>query len=219
MKKNLLLLLLGTVLLSGCSSTITQESTTSATNPLPNIKYVYHASHPLVDSARKQIGVVTSYDTSYYTGGYPPDDRGACTDVIERALRDNNYNLKAKIDADMKKYPARYPHESDPNINYRRVRNVKIFLDHYAEPVPTCTDKDCFDKGYWQPGDIVTFDQIPGSLWHIAIVSNKMVEIDNQPPVPLLIHNYGFGVVEDDKLTSWPAPISGHYRLKIDEHF
>lgn len=166
-------------------------------------------AHPLVFEAREQIGVVIKYDTAYYSGGYPPADRGACTDVIEGALRASGYDLKGKIDADMQSHPERYSHDSDPNINYRRVRNVKVFLDYYAESFTLKTDAE--NIGEWQPGDIVTYDQIPGSLWHIAIISDKK----NSDDVPLLIHNYSRGVVEDDKLLTWPAPISGHYRLRI----
>lgn len=164
-------------------------------------------THPLVSSARKQIGIVTKYDTNYYKGGYPPSDSGACTDVIEAALRDNGYDLKEKIDYDMATNPQRYPHESDPNINYRRVRNVKVFLDYYAKSLTIKTDSENIDS--WQPGDIVTYDQIPGSLWHIAIISDEK----NSEGVPFLIHNYSRGVVENDLLLNWPAPISGHYRL------
>lgn len=173
-------------------------------------------SHPLVESARKQIGVVTQYDIGYYSGGYPPEGRGACTDVIAQALKDNGYDLKAKIDADMAKYPERYPSEWDPNINFRRVRNVRIFLDHYAQKLPTCITPECFDQSDWRAGDIVTFDQIPGSLWHIAIVSNKFRTSSAQDisQWPLLIHNHGTGVVENDMLLSWPAPITGHYRMR-----
>jgi uncharacterized protein len=164
-------------------------------------------THPIVAAARDQIGVVTKYDTGYYSGGYPPADSGACTDVIENALRVNGYDLKGAIDLDMQSYPERYSHESDPNINYRRVRNVKVFLDYYAENLTIETDDQSI--GEWLPGDIVTYDQIPGSLWHIAIISDEK----NSDGVPFLIHNYSKGVVEDDKLLMWPAPITGHYRL------
>jgi len=119
----------------------------------------------------------------------------------------NGYDLKGKIDADMQAYPERYSHESDPNINYRRVRNVKVYLDYYAENLTTQTGSEYLSE--WLPGDIVTYDQIPGSLWHIAIISDKK----NSDGVPYLIHNYSKGVVEDDKLLTWPAPITGHYRL------
>ena len=160
-------------------------------------------THPLVESARNQIGIVTKYDNQYYNGGYPPEGRGACTDVIERALMDRDYDLKNKIDEDMLNFPEEYPYKSDPNINYRRVVNLKIFFDRYFEKIDL--DQD------WQPGDIVTYDQISGGLWHIAILSDKK----NKDGIPLLIHNYGRGVVEDDFLFKWPAAITGHYRVKI----
>lgn len=181
---------------------------------LKKVVYTYSTTHPLVESAKKQIGVVTKYDTGYYKGGYPPQGSGACTDAVEFALRNSGYDIKAKIDKDMLDHPDWYPHKSDPNINFRRVRNVKVFLEHYATPLSTCVDASCFSNGTWQAGDIVTFDQIPGSLWHIAIVSNKMIKGENGVEVPLLVHNYGRGVIEDDMLLNWPAPISGHYRLK-----
>lgn len=159
--------------------------------------------HPLVESARNQIGIVTKYDNQYYNGGYPPEGRGACTDVIERALMDQGYDLKNKIDKDMLNFPEEYPYKSDPNINYRRVVNLKIFFDRYFEKIDLEQD--------WQPGDIVTYDQIPGGLWHIAILSDKK----NKDGIPLLIHNYGRGVIEDDFLFKWPAAITGHYRLRV----
>lgn len=176
---------------------------------------VFLNDHFLSESARKQIGIVTKYDSDYYQGGYPPKDRGACTDVIERALRENGYDLKAKIDKDMMENPGRYSESSDPNIHFRRVKNVKIFFDYHAEKLPICVRDECFKKRDWKPGDIVTFDQIPGSLWHIAIVSNKMKKRgdDDLVLVPFLIHNYGSGVVEDDMLLSWPSEITGHYRI------
>lgn len=212
MKKAVVCALLSITALSGCTH-ISKPVVTSSKNKTKEAEYVYRPSHFLVESAKKQIGIVTQYDTGYYKGGYPPEGKGACTDAVEFALRDNGYALKAKLDQDMIDHPERYPHESDPNINFRRVRNVKVYLDNYAMKLPTCTDSECLSSGNWQPGDIVTFDQIPGSLWHIAIVSNKAIKTENGVEVPLLVHNYGFGVVEDNMLLSWPAPITGHYRL------
>lgn len=167
--------------------------------------------NPIVISARKQIGVVTKYDTRYYTGGYPPEDSGACIDVIARALLDNGYNLKNKIDKDFKDYPDRYEGESDPNINYRRVKNVKIFFDNHVEKLTKEINKETLENKEWQAGDIVTYDQILGGLWHIAIISNRK----NINGIPLLIHNHGFGTTENDLLLNWPTKISGHYRIKI----
>lgn len=177
-------------------------------------KIVYHDAHPLVKSAKKQIGVVTKYDTSYYQGGYPPEDRGACTDVIERALRDNDYMLKEMLDKDMLKNPDKYFNDYDSNINFRRVKNLKVFLDRNADTLSICTSMECFSQDLWQAGDIVTYEQIPGGLWHVAIVSNK-VRLKGTAAIPYLIHNHGYGVLENELLLSWPAPISGHYRVLL----
>ncbi len=166
-------------------------------------------THALITSAKKQIWGVIKYDTSYYKWWYPPKDRGACTDVIEQALRDNWYFLKDEIDKDMLKYPKNYSNSYDKNINFRRVKNVKIFLDNYAEKFSTCIDENCFKSWIWQPWNIVTFDQIPWSLWHIAIISNKT----NLSEIPLLIHNYWVWVIENDMLLNWPTNISWHYRI------
>lgn len=164
-------------------------------------------SHKLVSAARTQIGVVLHYDTSYYEGGYPPPDRGTCTDLVERALRKVGYNLKEGVDADMAANPRLYPNKPDPNINFRRVANLKVFFDRHLTKVTRSTNKRSLSE--WQPGDIVTYDKIPGSLWHIAIISDKK----NKRGEPLLIHNYGSGVVEDDMFLKWPAKITGHYRI------
>ena len=34
------------------------------------------------------------YRSVYYSGGYPPDDEGVCTDVIWRALKNAGYLLQ-----------------------------------------------------------------------------------------------------------------------------
>lgn len=176
----------------------------------------YSTPHYLSESAKNQIGIVTKYDTKYYSGGYPPKDRGACTDVIDQALRENWYNLKEKIDVDMKWNPHRYQSGFDSNINFRRVRNVKTFLDYHAEKVSTCISQECFEKQLWKAGDIVTFDQIPGSLWHIAIISDKtQFSKELNTYIPFIVHNYGNWVVEDNMLLKWPTKITGHYRLHV----
>lgn len=47
---------------------------------------------PIVAAARDQIGKTTIYDGAYvgldYPGGDVPLERGVCTDVVIRALRD-----------------------------------------------------------------------------------------------------------------------------------
>ena len=61
-----------------------------------------------VTSARKQISVTTLYDPEYVVLTYPngdvPQDRGVCTDVIIRALRDAyKMDLQKLVHEDMQK--------------------------------------------------------------------------------------------------------------------
>jgi len=172
----------------------------------------------ILGSARAQIGVVTEYDTSYYQEGYPPENKGACSDVLWRALEDSGYDFKAMLDEDIQKNKSDYPQEPvlDSNINFRRVQNIRIFLDKNVESLTTEVIPNDFENlKEWQAGDIVTFDQIPGGLWHVAIVSDKR----RRDGVPYLVHNHGYGVQENDYLIDWPAEISGHFRWNPLESF
>lgn len=164
-------------------------------------------------NSRAQIGLVNYYDSKYYSGGYPPKERGSCTDVIWQALKPLGYDFKKTIDRDVIKNPNIYGNKPDPNIDFRRVRVLRKFLERKAEslsieikPNATTTQKT------WLPGDIVTYAQIPGGSWHIAVISDKK----RTDGIPLIIHNYARGVVENDLLLDWPAKITGHYRLKTE---
>ena len=42
------------------------------------------------------------YKDGYYSGGYPPEDEGVCSDVIWRSLKNAGYSLKDMIDKDIK---------------------------------------------------------------------------------------------------------------------
>lgn len=204
MKKLFLSLSLLVLVIGGCSALIVVVE-----KVVFHQLYIETPSHPLVDAARKQIGVVRHYDSAYYANAEPPADSGACSDVIWRALRDVGYDLKSKLDRDMKAHPERYNQKPDQNVNVRRVVNIKTYFDSYAESLPMCTEEACMKDNTWKAGDIVTFDQIPGGLWHIAIISNKRLSNG----VPLLIHNHGWGTQEDTMFLRWPSPMSGHYRL------
>ena len=63
-------------------------------------------STPIVAAARSQIGQTTIYDGAYvglaYPGGDVPIQRGVCTDVVIRALRDaHNMDLQQLVHEDM----------------------------------------------------------------------------------------------------------------------
>lgn len=164
----------------------------------------------IVQSARAQIGVVTSYDTSYYAGGYPPESTGACADVPWRALQGAGYDFKQMIDDDMRARPDAYVTEYDANINFRRTQNIRVYLERHATSLTTdVVPNNKENLLQWQGGDIVTFAQIPGGLWHVAVVSEQR----QANGVPYLIHNHGYGTIEDTYLTHWPSAITGHFRF------
>ncbi|MBP1744708.1 MAG: hypothetical protein H6Q58_1686 [Firmicutes bacterium] len=143
------------------------------------------------------------YRSAYYQGGYPPEVEGVCTDVVWRAFRNAGYNLKDMVDADIAENTASYPRVNgspDPNIDFRRVPNLKVFFERNAVSLTLDTSK----IEEWQPGDIVTYGES-----HIAIVSDRR----NKDGKPYIIHNLGQYNREEDALTS--KVISGHFRFQV----
>ena len=146
------------------------------------------------------------YDSSYVAGGYPSDDVGVCADTIWRAFKNAGYMLKDMIDLDTLNNPDDYfsnGEKRDTNIDFRRVRNLKVFFDKYAESL-TLDPKKIEE---WQPGDIVIFGK---NYTHIGIISDKR----NKDGIPYLIHNAGQLKREEDTLIKWAnkKTITGHYR-------
>ena len=169
--------------------------------------------HPdkLVLSARAQIGVTTSYDSSYhklsYPGGDVPMNTGVCADVIVRALRRLGVDLQKEVHEDMLQNFAVYPRKwkltkPDQNIDHRRVPNLMTYFQRkgYAQPIDQQPE-------HYLPGDIVAWD-LGGGVTHVGIVSDKHINAG----VPLMIHNIGGGVQEENVLFQFQ--IIGHYRLK-----
>jgi uncharacterized protein YijF (DUF1287 family) len=168
----------------------------------------------IVDAARKQIGETLAYDPAYvilpYPNGDVPRDRGVCTDVVIRALRDGlSVDLQKLVHEDMKADFSAYPKHwglkrPDRNIDHRRVPNLRAWFKRRGMelPLPKAGDFAAF-----QPGDIVTCT-VPRNLPHIMIVSEKT----NAHGRPLVIHNIGGGAREEDVLAEFP--MTGHYRWK-----
>ncbi|MGD8401324.1 MAG: DUF1287 domain-containing protein [Bacillota bacterium] len=186
--------------------------------PIPRI-YVNHDedsdgiwdADDLVAGARRDAARRPRYKDAYYRGGYPPDNEGVCTDVIWRAFREAGYNLKAMVDRDIQANRREYPRvdRPDPNIDFRRVLNLHVFMRRHARAL-TCRliPNNIANLQEWQGGDIVIF----GSPYnHIAIVSDRR----RQDGVPLIIHNRSPYTMEEDALLYWHhqvSPIIGHYR-------
>ena len=168
----------------------------------------------IVEGARKDIENKPRYTDAYYEGGgYPPDDEGVCTDVIWRALKNAGFLLKDMVDEDIRKNIDLYPRvqgHPDPNIDFRRIKNLRVFFDRFATILTTeITPLDVENLKEWQAGDIVVFDD---PMEHIAIISEKR----NKDGVPYIIHNCGPYTQENDMLIFWHenySPIIAHYRF------
>lgn len=169
----------------------------------------------LTDAARGQVGVTVTYDPAYvvleFPGGDLPRDRGVCTDVVIRALRDGwGIDLQLAVNRDMKADFAAYPalwglSRPDRNIDHRRVPNLRALLSRIGAEVPPTGDPAPF-----LPGDLVTWT-LPGNLPHIGIVSDRLAP----DGTPLILHNIGAGAREENILFAFP--ITGHYRIGADQ--
>lgn len=148
--------------------------------------------------ARSYVETKPKYKSEYYSTGYPPEGVGVCTDVVGAAFKSAGYDIQELVNQDILNNRDRYPLITtvDKNIDFRRVRNLKIFLDNNA----TILTNDLNDYKEWQGGDIVVFDK------HIAIVSDKR----NKNGIPYIIHHGGQIRYEEDGIKRFS--VVGHYR-------
>ncbi|HHY26602.1 MAG TPA: DUF1287 domain-containing protein [Desulfitobacterium dehalogenans] len=164
----------------------------------------------IVAGGKEEVRRRPRYRDAYYAGGFPPENEGVCTDVIWRALRQAGYDLKAMVDEDIRQNISLYPRvdgERDPNIDFRRVQNLRIFFQRHGQELTTqIIPNDVDNLSQWQPGDIVTF-ALPHE--HIAIISDRR----RPDGVPFILHNGGPVASEEDRLLTWKSPITGHYRF------
>lgn len=165
----------------------------------------------VVETARARTLLGIRYDPKYvqldYPGGDVAPDTGVCTDVIIRTFRSGlRFDFQKAVHEDMKANFSKYPKNwglkrADKNIDHRRVPNLETFLKRQGASLPVTKNAEDY-----HPGDIVSW-RLGGRLPHIGIVSDKKSEWGT----PLIIHNVGQGVVEDDLLFN--TDIEGHYRF------
>ena len=165
----------------------------------------------IVAAARKQIGKTIFYDSSYtslaYPGGDVPIEKGVCTDVVIRTLRDAiNMDLQKLVHEDMSIAFSKYPDiwglkKPDSNIDHRRVPNLRTYFERKGYSIVVTQNKNDYF-----PGDLVTCT-VGRNLPHIMVVSDRK----GSDGSPLIIHNIGSGVKEENRLFEFP--ITGHYRI------
>jgi uncharacterized protein YijF (DUF1287 family) len=166
------------------------------------------AAEDLATAAAQQVGVTTGYDGSYrrlaYPGGDVPIESGVCTDVLIRAYRLLGIDLQVRVHEDMRRAFSAYPplwglSAPDRNIDHRRVPNLETWFRRHG--LVKAGGRDPAD---YQAGDIVSW-RLDSGRPHIGIVSAN--RIDGRP---LVLHNIGAGVREEDVLFDWS--IVGHFR-------
>jgi uncharacterized protein YijF (DUF1287 family) len=204
----LLLLACFTLLLPAC-----KERTKTPPPPPPNT-----FGGRIVAASLSQIGVTTHYDPAYTALDYPngdvPRERGVCTDVVIRALRDaHGVDLQKLVHEDMRADFSAYPklwglNGPDRNIDHRRVPNLRVFLQRRGCEIPLDPDAP-LDHTTFQPGDIVT-STVTGNRPHVMIVSHLKCPRSGRA---LVIHNSSArGTHQNDALAKFP--LTGHYRWK-----
>lgn len=155
----------------------------------------------ILHNVRAYIATKPRYKSKYYATGYPDDEFGVCTDVVAFGLRDAGYDLMQLVNEHIEENRELYSIDTaDKNIDFRRVRNLKVYFDNNAISLTT----DIYQIEEWQGGDIVVFEK------HIGIVSDKR----NKKGIPFVIHhaNPYQSYYEEDILED-RDDIVGHYRI------
>lgn len=164
----------------------------------------------LSDAALERTRHWVRYDGRYlrldYPGGDVPPGIGVCTDVVIRAYRALGIDLQPLVHEDMKAAFDAYPDRwgltrPDPNIDHRRVPNLRVFFERHGESLAVSQDADDY-----RPGDLVTW-HVGGRRPHIGIVVDRRGWWSGRP---LVVHNVGLGPQLEDALFDYP--ITGHYR-------
>ncbi len=156
----------------------------------------------ILESVKTYIKTSPKYKSKYYATGYPDDEYGVCTDVVAQGLLNSGYDLMELVDSDIRENKELYNIDKiDKNIDFRRVRNLKVYFKRHA--ISLTTDLNKIED--WQGGDIVIFKS------HIGIISNKR----NKKGIPYLIHHANPYQLkyEEDVLKRYENDIVGHYRI------
>lgn len=152
-------------------------------------------------NTKKYIAKNPKYKSKYYSGGYPDDNYGVCTDVVAFALKESGYNLMELVNEDITNNKDKYDIEVvDKNIDFRRVSNLKVYFGNNA--ISLSTDINKIEE--WQGGDIVLFKK------HIGIISDKR----NKKGIPFVIHHANpFQLSYEEDILERRNDIVGHYRI------
>jgi uncharacterized protein len=176
----------------------------------------------MIQSGLGQIGQTRGYNPEYVAIAYPmgdvPLEKGVCTDVVIRALRQAGVDLQQAVHEDMRANFGQYPTDwglagPDPNIDHRRVPNLMTFFQRRGKALPPSQNPQDY-----QPGDLVAWD-LGGGNSHIGLVTNlkgrspqgSLYKVSPSQAFPYkIVHNIGAGTRLENVLFNWK--IIGHYR-------
>lgn len=155
----------------------------------------------ILNNVRNYIKTNPKYKSKYYATGYPNDEYGVCTDVVAFALQGAGYDLMNLVNEHIKSNRNLYDIDViDKNIDFRRVQNLKVYLDNNA----IVLTKDINKIKEWQGGDIVVFKN------HIGIVSDKK----NKKGISFIIHHANpYQRYYEEDILEYRNDIIGHYRI------
>ena len=155
----------------------------------------------ILNNVRDYIKTNPKYKSKYYATGYPNDEYGVCTDVVAFALQGAGYDLMNLVNEHIKSNRNLYDIDViDKNIDFRRVRNLKVYLDNNAIVLTNDINK----IKAWQGGDIVVFKN------HIGIVSDKR----NKKGISFIIHHANpYQRYYEEDILEYRNDIIGHYRI------
>ena len=155
----------------------------------------------ILNNVRDYIKTNPKYKSKYYATGYPNDEYGVCTDIVAFGLKGAGYDLMNLVNEHIKSNRNLYDIDViDKNIDFRRVQNLKVYLDNNAIVLTNDINK----IKEWQGGDIVVFKN------HIGIVSDKR----NKKGIPFIIHHANpYQRYYEEDILEYRNDIIGHYRI------
>ena len=155
----------------------------------------------ILNNVRNYIKTNPKYKSKYYATGYPNDEYGVCTDVVAFTLQGAGYDLMNLVNEHIKSNRNLYDIDViDKNIDFRRVQNLKVYLDNNAIVLTNDINK----IKEWQGGDIVEFKN------HIGIVSDKR----NKKGISFIIHHANpYQRYYEEDILEYRNDIIGHYRI------
>ena len=165
----------------------------------------------LAAEALRYSNFAITYDPAYFKINFPGGDvplaKGVASDLVVRCYRKIGIDLQEEINKDMKSSHRQYPelwgsNAIDPNIDHRRVPNLKCFFSRKGETI-----KNSREAAEYQTGDIVVW-ALPNADMHIGIV---VPGPDGQAGSPWVVHHPAGGSVKWENAL-FDYQLLGHYR-------